>query len=83
MKNEHLKSHFVFHLPKKRAEADPKKSALAQIFNRLRLQPKNLGFGRLRLCNTGFCLKDSTWAPYELAKTVLGTFSFSQRYSIA
>ena len=53
MKNEHLKSHFVFHLPKKRAEADPKKSALAQIFNRLRLQPKNLGFGRLRLCNTG------------------------------
>ena len=29
------------------------------------------------------CLKDSTWAPYEQAKTVSRTFSFSRRYSIA
>ena len=28
-----------------------------------------------------FCLKDSTWAPYEQAKTVSWTISFSQRYS--
>ena len=28
-----------------------------------------------------FCLKDSTWAPYEQAKTVSRTFSFSRRYS--
>ena len=32
---------------------------------------------------TFFCLKDSTWAPYEQAKTVSQTFQFSQRYSIA
>ena len=28
-----------------------------------------------------FCLKDSTWVPYEQAKTVSRTFSFLQRYS--
>ena len=28
-----------------------------------------------------FGLKDSTWAPYELAKMVSQTFSFSRRYS--
>ena len=28
-----------------------------------------------------FSLKDSTWAPYEQAKTVLRTFLFLQRYS--
>ena len=45
-------NHFVFHLPKTGAGADPKKSALApdQILNWLRLQPKNLGSNRL--CNT-------------------------------
>ena len=43
---------FVFHLPKKGTGADQKKSAPAQILNRLRLQPKTLGFNRLR--NTGF-----------------------------
>ena len=30
-----------------------------------------------------FCLKDSTWAPYEKAKTVSRNFSFSWRYLIA
>ena len=30
-----------------------------------------------------FCLKDSTWASYDRAKTVSRTFSFSQRYFIA
>ena len=41
---------FVFPLPKKGAEANQKKSAPAQILNRLRrrLQPKNLGSDRLR-----------------------------------
>ena len=29
-----------------------------------------------------FCLKDSTWTPYEQTKTVFQTFSFSQRYTI-
>ena len=29
-----------------------------------------------------FCSKDSTWAPYEPAKTVSRTFSFSRRFSI-
>ena len=43
----------VFHLPKNGAGADPKKSAPApaQILNRLRLQPKNLGSDRLWLRN--------------------------------
>ena len=27
-----------------------------------------------------FCLKDSTWAPYEQTKKVSRTFSFSRRY---
>ena len=30
-----------------------------------------------------FSVKDSTWASYEQTKTVLCTFSFSRRYSIA
>ena len=30
-----------------------------------------------------FGLKDSTWAPYEQAKTVSQNFLFSRRYSIA
>ena len=30
-----------------------------------------------------FCLKDSTWTPYEQAKTVSRIFSFSWRYSPA
>ena len=50
---------FCFHLPKKGAGADPKKSAPApaQISNRLRLQPKNLGFDRFRLRNTAlYCI---------------------------
>ena len=52
-----IQNHFVFHLPKKGARADPKKlaPAPAQILNRLRLQPKNLGSYRLRLRNTGCC----------------------------
>ena len=42
---------FCFSLDKKGAGANPKKSAPvpAQILNRLRLQPKNLGSDRLRL----------------------------------
>ena len=49
---------FCFSLAKKGAGADPKKSAPvpAQILNRLRLQPKNLGSDRLRntaLINVG------------------------------
>ena len=45
---------FCFSLAKKGAGADPKKSAPvpAQILNRLRLQPKNLGSDRLCLRNT-------------------------------
>ena len=47
---------FCFSLAKKGAAADPKKSAPApapaQILNRLRLQPKNLGSDRLCLRNT-------------------------------
>ena len=42
-------NHLVFHLPKKGAGADPKKStpAPAQILNRLRIRPKNLGSATL------------------------------------
>ena len=47
---------FCSSLTKKGAGADPQKSAPApapaQILNRLRLQPKNLGSDRLRLRNT-------------------------------
>ena len=41
---------FCFSLAKKRSRSRPKKSAPApaQILNRLRLQPKNLGSDRLR-----------------------------------
>ena len=44
---------FCFSIAKKRSRSRPKKSAraLAQILNRLRLQPKNLGSDGLR--NTG------------------------------
>ena len=53
MKNEHLYI-ILFFTYKKGAGADPQKSAPApaQILNRLRLQPKNLGSDRLRLRNT-------------------------------
>ena len=46
---------FCSSLTKKGAGADPQKlaPAPAQILNRLRLQPKNLGSDRLRLRNTG------------------------------
>ena len=55
MKKEHPIC--FIHFPKKGAGADPKKSApaAAQISNRLRLQPKNLGSDRLR--NTGYNLQ--------------------------
>ena len=42
---------FCFSIAKKRSRSRPKKSAPAQILNRLRLQPKNLGSDGLR--NTG------------------------------
>ena len=62
---------FCFSLAKKGAGADPKKSAPvpAQILNRLRLQPKNLGSDRLRFRNT-----DSSEFSYKLLFLSLAVF---------
>ena len=67
---------FCFSLAKKRSRSRPKKSAPApaQILNRLRLQPKNLGSDRLRLRNTGYYCHPLT---LEEPGSLLGTTGIS------
>ena len=54
---------------------------ILQLFKKdFTVQEKSLLKGRCHEILTIFCLKDSTWAPYEPLKTFLLTF-FSPRYS--
>ena len=64
----------MFSLTKKGAGADPKKSAPAQILNRLQLQPKNHGSDRLRLRPATAPQHRSEWRIFVLNLTHFDSF---------